>query len=842
MVIFLLIVSMLLIFIYLAIKFGNLSEQNNLLIKKTEKVEHELDNIKKLISGLGVAQEDSTPEISYMVSETIPKPSEYKQQEEEKAPEPEKVEENFSAPQGHEERQESEEPAHEVSELSGDHHIQEEIAPVHYYDHYEEETVQKPVGILQNQAVHKPSIFDNLDWEKFIGENLINKIGIGILVLGIGFFVKYAIDKDWINEIGRVFIGIISGGTLVVLAHKLRKEYKAFSSVLIGGGLSVFYFTIAIAFHEYHLLSQITAFLVMIMITAFAIFLSIAYNRQELAVLAIIGGFTTPFLVSTGEGNYIVLFSYLLILNTGMLVLAYFRKWSIVNIVSYVFTVILYTGWLSTQVVGVKDSPQMGALVFASLFYLEFFLMNIIHNLRENKSFKALDFSILLSNTFMYYAAGMVVLDQIHDGIFKGLFTVLLAAFNFGFAFTLLRNSRVDRNLVYLLIGLVLTFISLAAPVQLEGNWITMFWALEGVLLLWLAKKSGIYLIKISSLVVNTLMVISLLMDWNQLYGLYSAGKDLPVLINKAFITSAISLGALTITRQILKSEEEEFFTKIVSLKYYRLILNVLLLTGAYFALYLELNYQLYRFVELQLAIYMYLGIYHFLWLLGLTYYLRKYNGFVSQTLVPCIAGLSIVLYLFNYQSMAVSLRDVYLTSDLVQGFLPFLSHYIINAIFVTILVFALKQVNLEYGFRSGFGIFCLWISAFVVIFISSAELDHLVVLLSYTEVSDLYSVLQDTRRIGYPIIWGLCSFAFMLLGIKKKLRQLRIISLSTFFIILLKLFLFDVNRMPEGGKILAFIILGLLLLTVSFLYQKLKKLLSDDDLPSEGQVQTPLT
>ncbi|HEX6225006.1 MAG TPA: DUF2339 domain-containing protein, partial [Chryseolinea sp.] len=102
----------------------------------------------------------------------------------------------------------------------------------------------------------KPGFFErNPDLEKFIGENLANKIGIGVLVLGIGFFVKYAIDQEWINEIGRVFIGILCGALLLGIAHKMRKSFAAFSSVLVGGGLAVLYLTIAIAFHDYHIFS-----------------------------------------------------------------------------------------------------------------------------------------------------------------------------------------------------------------------------------------------------------------------------------------------------------------------------------------------------------------------------------------------------------------------------------------------------------------------------------------------------------------------------------------------------------------------------------------------------------
>jgi uncharacterized membrane protein len=90
-----------------------------------------------------------------------------------------------------------------------------------------------------------PSSKPEIDLEKFIGENLLSKIGIAVLVLGISFFVKFAIDKNWIKETGRVIIGLIAGGILIGIAHRVRNSYRSFSSVLMGGGLTVFYFTVA---------------------------------------------------------------------------------------------------------------------------------------------------------------------------------------------------------------------------------------------------------------------------------------------------------------------------------------------------------------------------------------------------------------------------------------------------------------------------------------------------------------------------------------------------------------------------------------------------------------------
>ncbi len=187
----------------------------------------------------------------------------------------------------------------------------------------------------------KPGFFErHPDLEKFIGENLVSKIGIAILVLAIGFFVKYAIDNNWIGATGRVAIGILCGGILIGIAHRLRKNYHAFSSVLVGGGLAIFYFTISLAYHEYHLFNQTATFVIMLVITAFAVMLSILYNRQELAIIALIGGFATPFMASNGSGDYVSLFIYLIILNTGLLFIAYRKSWRLLNVLAFIFSIV----------------------------------------------------------------------------------------------------------------------------------------------------------------------------------------------------------------------------------------------------------------------------------------------------------------------------------------------------------------------------------------------------------------------------------------------------------------------------------------------------------------------
>ena len=402
---------------------------------------------------------------------------------------------------------------------------------------------------------------NNPDFEKFVGENLANKIGIAVLVLGIGFFVKYAIDQNWIKEAGRVCIGIGCGIIMIGIAHYLRNTYHSFSSVMAGGGIAVFYFTIAFAYHEYGMFSQTTAFVIMIIITAFAVAISLLYNKLELAVIAVVGGFLAPFLVSNGSGNYIALFTYLLILNIGILAISYFKKWPLLHIISFFFTLIIYGGWLVQQIsFSNTPLPYKNALLFASAFYIVFLSIVLINNLRTQKPFRAFDFTLMMLITFSYYAEGMFILGEWNNGAYQGLFTIVMSMINLCLAWWLYVTHKGDKNLLYLLIGLTLTFLSLAAPVQLHGHSITMFWAAEAVLIYWLHQKSKISIFKYSSVIVLTMMMISLLMDWSIANG--KSNSALPLIFNnwQGIVTNIVvilSLGLYSFL--LLKNSGDEY-------------------------------------------------------------------------------------------------------------------------------------------------------------------------------------------------------------------------------------------------------------------------------------------
>lgn len=694
----------------------------------------------------------------------------------------------------------------------------------------------------------------NPDLEKFIGENLINKIGMLILVLGISYFVKYSIDKGWISEPARVGIGILSGALVLGIAHRLRKQFAAFSSVIVAGAIAIFYFTIAIAFHDYHLISQTVAFVIMVLITAFSCFISLAYDRRELAVLSLIGGFAVPFMVSTGEGNYQVLFSYILILNAGILALAYFKKWPIINVLSYIFTVLLFGGWLNNDL-SIEQPHYLGALVFASAFYLLFILINIIHNIRNKGVFQPIELGIIVSNTFLYFLVGMVVLHTYKPEL-KGVFTLMLSLLNFAYAWILYKKFGLDKKGIYLLIGLTLTFLTLTIPIQFEGNYITLFWAAEAVVLLWLAHKSKVTAYAIISVLVMILASISLIIDWK-----FYLDNDLkPIVFNKIFLTGLFTLLAIFIKTKILNQfdEADAIFGVSFNPKVYQKVLYFLMVFLAYCIGINEVLYQVNHRVLEEFNQSSIIALYHLIFTGVIFFFTMKSETLAWKKVGIAIGVVNTLLFTFIFMNFAKdeNLANVAVVSTSSYAYYFHLFMLVIIIYMIYAIYQSLKKHTAIDWFRHKR---YAWVVALFFIVLASKELTMQTLTFSPIQLTDktiikygylpesinnyqktylaeliLDPVKTQIVKMGYPILWGIMAFVFLIFGIKKAKKAYRIIALSLLGVTILKLFTYDISNVSETGKIIAFILLGILILIISFVYQKIKILVKDDEPKSE--------
>ena len=602
---------------------------------------------------------------------------------------------------------------------------------------------------------------------------------------------------------------------------------------MVSGAITIFYFIITYAFKEYQLFNQTTTFLLLVLITVFSVAISILYNRKELGVLSLIGGFAIPILASTGSGNYIVLFSYLLILNAGFLFVSIKKKWFIINILTFVFTHLFLISWL------VKDTHlnenSVNLFLFATAFYLIFYLMNIYRVIKEKEyAMKPIVMSLFLISTFVYFGQGLLLLKEFAPA-FKGAFTLVLAIINLASGWFLLKNKIIDKKTVYLFIGMTLTFLTLAGPIQLEGNYITLFWAAESTLLIWLSQKMKNNDFKIVAFITILLMIGSLFMDFEQVY-LY--GKKLNIIFNKGFTTGVFATITLLASAYLFHKEKENYFINNFEIVPSKVRNGLLVLAGIvlYITGLLELSHQTDKYFDHYLSATI-ITIYNFIFvIIGIYFALKNKSDKINN--IGLVVSIIALLFAISFIGSAPFYSFVNSKIEAVSNPTFYIQFILfITAIYIIKLVY--DYVNKKENISKNYKFLKYLIAAIFVILVSLEVLIISQPILVNSKITSIesnaiYSIISSSKtaviKTIFPILWGILSFVFLFFGIKKNKKELRIFALVLVAITIVKLFAYDIGNVSQGGKIVAFIILGIVLLVISFMYQRIKKLFNDEN------------
>lgn len=353
-----------------------------------------------------------------------------------------------------------------------------EVAPAHFPSPF----AAPPLYASQ------PKSKSSLDWETIIGGRWLNRIGIVALIGATTFFLKYAFDNNWIGPRGRVAIGILLGAAMLPWSQwLLRRGYSYFSEGIAGLGAAVMYLSLWAGCQYYTLYSRDVGFYTMIVVTAGMAAVALGRNSQRIALLSLVGGFLTPILVSSGKDEQVVLFSYLLTLGLGLLMMELRRNWRSLTPVSFVFSVIYFWGWYEKFY---EPSKLERTLLFATLFLLLYALVPILRAVKSS-SVDERDFLLGLANSFAYFVALYVMLWP-KD---RGALTLLALALSAGHLTVALvippPKSRESPMMRFLYAGLALTFATLAIPLRLDGKWITLAFSVEGAVLVWTGFRSA---------------------------------------------------------------------------------------------------------------------------------------------------------------------------------------------------------------------------------------------------------------------------------------------------------------------------------------------------------------
>lgn len=228
--------------------------------------------------------------------------------------------------------------------------------------------VQAPIVSAQPPAVHsEPAV----DWEKFTGVRLFAWLGGLALFLGAAFFVKYSIDHELISPILRVALGFLLGIGLIAGGIVMRPRGYAYTvQTLCAAGIAILYADVFAAHTYYHFIGMNITFLLMTLVTAAGFLLSVRLDAQYVAILALIGGFLTPPILSSGVDRPVGLFGYIALLNIGLAATAIHRRWGFLTGLAALGTLIIEFGWVHKFFVFEKCPIAVCVFTGFSLFFM----------------------------------------------------------------------------------------------------------------------------------------------------------------------------------------------------------------------------------------------------------------------------------------------------------------------------------------------------------------------------------------------------------------------------------------------------------------------------------------
>ncbi len=427
--------------------------------------------------------------------------------------------------------------------------------------------LQKPTSVIEPDERSLPIVTSLLHSIKnwFFGGNLVVRVGVLVLLVGVVLLLRLLSDYIEIPLTVKLLgIGII-GLALAALGLKLAKNRFAYGITLQGAGLAIAYLTTFFAYSAYQVLASAPSFMGLGILSAITIALAVRQNAFPLALLALSGGFFAPILTSSDIGNLVTLFSYYLLLNVTIAVIAHYRTWKMLNLLGVMVTFGLAYYWGAAENVSAVIEAQRWSLVLLVALHVMLYLFVVIRYAQQIIAYNTLndaDFAhtdtvehpndvnkihwgnnsyifpintgLLFSVPILAFGLFAALLDAIPNGL---TFTsAILAAVYLGLGWLFIQRSQRYALITEGMLALGFGFLALVIPLALDTEWIAFGWSVQGLALVWFGRRSLRAWSVLFGLLLQLLSIVMLMIN------VAFAHQDYPTL---ALTISAISYLAM---------------------------------------------------------------------------------------------------------------------------------------------------------------------------------------------------------------------------------------------------------------------------------------------------------
>lgn len=327
------------------------------------------------------------------------------------------------------------------------------------------------------------------EWELFLGGNFLGKLGLFSILLASVWFIKYAFDNRWVNESGRILIGLSIGfGVCITGIQLARKKFRILPESVLGAGFSIVYLSLFGGYYYYDLFSLSETFLYLSLLSIFSSGLAYWIRKEILYIFALIGSILSPVLISQGENSYQFLFGYLVFLNILLFLISRKIPWIVSSFFLLIANFVLYHFW---AIKNINQSDFIVPFSFINITYLLFvygkiFFFPTLLQKSENSGgifpqWNWIFYPIfLVLNSLSFGLMGYMQIEETYPKL--GSHFILFGAVLFSLWILISRKKSdffdpsqleiFERIHLYLLLGF--TFAALLD--FSEGNWLTFSW------------------------------------------------------------------------------------------------------------------------------------------------------------------------------------------------------------------------------------------------------------------------------------------------------------------------------------------------------------------------------